>query len=63
LKLHHGKTDSLMTESDQHRFASGLRPHDSQWSSRDLPTLAGAGALRSTASDLLTFLRVVLDYV
>ncbi|HXY08197.1 MAG TPA: serine hydrolase domain-containing protein [Terriglobales bacterium] len=29
----------------------------------DLPTLAGAGALRSTARDLLTFLAAVLGYV
>ena len=29
----------------------------------DLPTLAGAGALRSNASDLLTFLAANLGYV
>jgi hypothetical protein len=62
LKLHHGKIDPLMTEG-QHHLASGLSRLILQQSSRDLPTLAGAGALRSTASDLLTFPRTVLDYV
>jgi hypothetical protein len=29
----------------------------------DLPTLAGAGALRSTADDMLTFLGAELGYI
>jgi CubicO group peptidase (beta-lactamase class C family) len=38
--------------------APGLRPI-APW---DMPTLSGAGALRSTANDLLTFLGAVLGY-
>src|SRR5262249_10107001 len=44
------------------RLATG---HDSQLqavSNWDLPTFAGAGALRSTANDLLTFIGAVLGY-
>jgi hypothetical protein len=55
---------SLMTELGQHRLASGLRRmirSGSRLQVAILPTLAGA--LRSTASDLLTFLRAVLGYV
>ncbi len=51
-----------VSEALGRRFASG---HDAElravarW---DLPTLAGAGALRSTANDLLTFLGVILGH-
>jgi len=55
---------SIALSSDQmSRLAAG---HDSQLrtvSNWDLPTFAGAGALRSTANDLLTFLGVVLGYI
>jgi serine-type D-Ala-D-Ala carboxypeptidase/endopeptidase len=56
-------TRITLTEEMKVRLASGydraLNPAP-MW---DLPTLAGAGALRSTVSDLLTFLEVVLGYV
>ena len=54
-------TRITLTEEQQARLALGyledgkLTPH---W---DLPTLAGAGALRSTANDLLTFLEANLQ--
>jgi len=58
------KTTGISISADMKgRFAVG---HDAKmkpvgyW---DLPTLAGAGALRSTANDILTFLAASLDYV
>ena len=56
-------TGITLSDEMKARFAVG---HDatmkpvSYW---DLPTLAGAGALRSTASDLLTFIAANLGYV
>jgi len=58
-----GMRDTVITLSpgQQKRFAQGydgyMRP-TAHWT---LPTLAGAGAIRSTASDMLTFLRAALD--
>jgi hypothetical protein len=66
LKLHHSKIHSLMTELCQHRLASALRRmirSGSRFQVGILPALTGAGALQSAASDLLTFLRAVLNYV
>ncbi|HEY3927520.1 MAG TPA: serine hydrolase [Candidatus Koribacter sp.] len=52
-----------LTADEKSRFAVGhdatMKPYP-YW---DLPTLAGAGALRSTASDMLTFIAANLGYV
>ena len=45
------------------RFATGHSPMLLPVPNWDLPTLAGAGALRSTTNDLLTFLAANLGYV
>ena len=56
-------TTITLTPAQQQRFATGygvdLQP-TSHW---DIPTLAGAGALRSTANDMLTFLAANLGLV
>jgi D-alanyl-D-alanine-carboxypeptidase/D-alanyl-D-alanine-endopeptidase len=44
------------------RFAVGHDPQLEVTNNEEMPTLAGAGALRSTANDLLTFLEAELDY-
>ncbi len=44
------------------RFAVGHNPAQEAVANWDLPTLAGAGALRSTANDLLSFLAANLGY-
>jgi D-alanyl-D-alanine-carboxypeptidase/D-alanyl-D-alanine-endopeptidase len=55
-------TRATLSESLRQRFAAG---HSSdlvtvpEW---DIPSLAGAGALRSTANDLLTFLAAMMGY-
>ena len=59
-----GMNSTVVTVNDrlQQRLAPGhnaLRARVANW---DLPTLAGAGALRSTANDLLQFLAVHLGY-
>lgn len=46
----------------QQRFASGYGQTGEPVAYWDLPTLAGAGALRSTANDLLTFVSAALGY-
>ncbi|MEO8115335.1 MAG: serine hydrolase, partial [Phenylobacterium sp.] len=55
-------TTIALTPDEKQRLAAGhdssLRPA-ANW---DLPALAGAGALRSTANDLLTFLAAELGY-
>ena len=54
-------TSIALSENQNARFAVG---HDAKLTSVpnwDLPTLAGAGALRSSANDLLTFLAASLD--
>ena len=45
------------------RFAVGHDATMQRVAYWDLPTLAGAGALRSTANDMLTFVAANLDYV
>jgi CubicO group peptidase (beta-lactamase class C family) len=45
----------------QARLATGHNPVLEAVSNWDLPTFAGAGALRSTATDLLAFLEMALD--
>lgn len=44
------------------RLAAGYSPTLEPATNWDLPTLAGAGALRSTVNDLLTFLSAALGY-
>lgn len=58
-----GLRDTRITLSDkQHvRFAMGYSEDGKPVKPWDLPTLAGAGALRSTAHDLLTFLAANLQ--
>ena len=55
-------TTVAISDSLKQRLASG---HDAELqpaANWDLPTLAGAGALRSTANDMLTFLAAFLGY-
>jgi serine-type D-Ala-D-Ala carboxypeptidase/endopeptidase len=56
-------TRITLSEEVKLRLASGYDAALNPAPMWDLPTLAGAGALRSTASDLLTFLEAVLGYV
>ena len=60
--LHMKSTSITLTPEQKSRFAvghnAGMQPVEN-W---DLPTLAGAGALRSTANDLLNFLAANLGY-
>ncbi|HKW17467.1 MAG TPA: serine hydrolase [Terriglobales bacterium] len=60
-----GMNDTRITLSPQERarFATGYDASLNAVSAWDLPTLAGAGALRSTANDLLTFVAANLGYV
>lgn len=51
-----------LTPEMRARFAAGHNPSMEAVPDWDLPTLAGAGALRSTAADLLTFLAANLGY-
>jgi CubicO group peptidase (beta-lactamase class C family) len=55
-------TSVMLTPSMKARLATGhdrlLKPTKG-W---DLPTLAGAGAIRSSANDMLTFLAAAMDY-
>jgi CubicO group peptidase (beta-lactamase class C family) len=55
-------TGIALSSSMQQRMAtghSGMLAPTANW---DLPTLAGAGALRSSANDMLTFLEALLGY-
>ncbi|NJN87096.1 MAG: serine hydrolase [Leptolyngbyaceae cyanobacterium SL_7_1] len=54
-------TQIHLTAEQQARFATGHDALGNPVSSWDLPTLAGAGGLRSTATDLLKFLAANLD--
>ena len=47
----------------QKRLAPGHNPQGERVPNWDIPTLAGAGAIRSTANDLLTFLAANLGYM
>lgn len=56
-------TRITLPEDMKSRFAVGHDESMKQAAYWDLPTLAGAGALRSTANDLLTFVAANLGYV
>jgi CubicO group peptidase (beta-lactamase class C family) len=60
-----GMNSTVITLSRQQemRFATGHNVALQRTEAWDLPTLAGAGALRSTANDLITFLAANLRYV
>ncbi len=59
-----GMKDTVVTVGDalKPRFASGHDATRARVANWDLATLSGAGALRSTANDLLTFLSAALGY-
>lgn len=59
--LHMSQTAITLTPALRARLAPGHDGEGKVVPNWDLPTLAGAGALRSTASDLLTFLVANLD--
>ena len=54
-------TRIVLSRSMRRRLAQGHDEAGAKTSSWDLPTLAGAGALRSTASDMLKFLAANLE--
>lgn len=54
-------TRVTLTEPMRRRLAPGHGPDGSPARNWDLPTLAGAGALRSTVSDMLTYIRANAD--
>jgi CubicO group peptidase (beta-lactamase class C family) len=54
-------TRITLTPTMRSRLAPGHNEADTVVSNWDLPTLAGAGALRSTASDMMKFLAANLD--
>ena len=57
------KSTGLALSSDmKRRLAVGHNNRGERVANWDFPTLAGAGAIRSTANDLLTFLAAVLGY-
>jgi D-alanyl-D-alanine-carboxypeptidase/D-alanyl-D-alanine-endopeptidase len=56
-----GDTHITLTPALRARLAPGHDDADTVVSNWDIPTLAGAGALRSTASDMLKFLAANLD--
>ena len=55
-------TRITLTPDLERRFAAGHSADLVTVSGWDIPTLAGAGALRSSANDLLTFLSAVMGY-
>jgi CubicO group peptidase (beta-lactamase class C family) len=55
-------TAVTLSPSLRARLSPGHGPALQRAANWDLPTLAGAGALRSTANDMLTFLSAVLGY-
>jgi CubicO group peptidase (beta-lactamase class C family) len=55
-------TSITLTPDEKARFAVGHDGDLKAVSAWDIPTLAGAGALRSTANDMLTFLSANLGY-
>jgi D-alanyl-D-alanine-carboxypeptidase/D-alanyl-D-alanine-endopeptidase len=55
-------TGITLSPSMQHRMATGHNAMLASVPNWDLPTLAGAGALRSSANDMLTFLEAFLGY-
>ena len=60
-RLGMSSTGIALTQEMRTRFASGHNAKLERVGNWDLPALAGAGALRSTANDLLTFLGAQLD--
>jgi D-alanyl-D-alanine-carboxypeptidase/D-alanyl-D-alanine-endopeptidase len=56
------ETSIRLSPSMQQRMATGHNAMLAPVSNWDLPTLAGAGALRSSANDMLTFLEAFLGY-
>lgn len=61
--LHLDDTRVTLTPSMRARLAVGHGPALAAVENWDLPTFAGAGALRSTANDMLTFLAANLGFV
>lgn len=59
LTLH--DTRMTLTEEQKRRLAPGHDPSGKVMSNWDIPGLAGAGALRSTANDMIRFLEANLD--
>jgi serine-type D-Ala-D-Ala carboxypeptidase/endopeptidase len=55
-------TRITLTPEMEHRFAAGHSPDLVTVSRWDLPSLAGAGALRSSTNDLLKFLAATMGY-
>ena len=55
-------TGITLSPSMKQRMATGHNGMLAPVANWDLPTLAGAGALRSSANDMLTFLEAFLDY-
>lgn len=55
-------TGVMLSAAMRARLAAGYDVSLSPVSNWDVPTLAGAGALRSTANDMLTFLEAFLGY-
>ena len=60
--LHMADTGITLSSSLKQRMAGGHTAMLSPAANWDLPTLAGAGALRSSANDMLSFLEAVLGY-
>jgi D-alanyl-D-alanine-carboxypeptidase/D-alanyl-D-alanine-endopeptidase len=56
------ETTIALTPDEAQRLAVGHDAHLQKTENWDIPTLAGAGALRSTANDMLTFLSANLGY-
>src|SRR5262249_56695222 len=55
-------TGIALTPSMKQRMATGHNAMLAPVANWDVPTLAGAGALRSSANDMLTFLEAFLGY-
>ena len=54
-------TRIVLTEAMRQRLAPGHTDRGRRTANWDLPTLAGAGALRSTVNDMLTYIRATAD--
>jgi CubicO group peptidase (beta-lactamase class C family) len=60
--LHMPDTSITLSSSMKQRMATGHTAMLNPTANWDLPTLAGAGALRSSVNDMLTFLEAILGY-
>ena len=60
--LHMNSTRITLSEPLRQRFAAGHSADLVTVPGWDIPTLAGAGALRSSTNDLLTFLAAMMNY-